>query len=131
MFNRLSDVPSAMLEPREDRALENVELKTALEQAADKANLNVTERMALNKKFYPNGGGFSLFPKDSNFGQYTFYYKKGSSDSDEFIKEVQSVKIPENICRIKQSIYKSSKNSYEQNLQNALKKLKRVLQGNI
>ena len=120
-----------MLQARECKALENAELRATLEQAADKANLNVTERMAINKKFYPNGGGFRLFPTDTNLCEYTLYYKKGCPDTDEFIKQTQSLKIPENICRIKQSVHRSSKNCYEKNLENAIKKLKQVLKGNI
>lgn len=131
MRNRLSTVPNEMLRARECKALENVELRATLEQAVEKANLNVTERMALNKKFFPNGGGFKLFPTDTNYGEFNLYLKKGTPATDEFVKAAESVEIPEHICRIKQHVYRSSKSSYSQNLQNALNKLKRVLQGNI
>ena len=118
MFNRFATVRDEMFRPIECKALENAELRATLEKAVEDANLNVTERMALNKKFFPNGDGFKLFPTDTNYCEFNFYLKKGSPVTDEFVKAAESV-IPE---------YQIS---YSQNLQNALKKLKRVLEGNI
>ncbi len=119
MFNRFATVRDEMLQPIECKALENAELRATLEKAVEDANLNVTERMALNKKFFPHGDGFKLFPTDTNYGEFNFYLKKGSPVTDEFIKAAETITIPE------------YQRSYSQNLQNALKKLKRVLQGNL
>ncbi|MCD7780032.1 MAG: hypothetical protein LUH05_05100 [Candidatus Gastranaerophilales bacterium] len=115
------------------QTIENVELRTALEQAVENADLYVTERMALNKKFYPNGGGFELFSKNNDEPPVFMFYsnKKGGKSSDSFTKEVESIKIPEDICRIKTGVRNSSKSNYQANLDNALRKLKNVLKGNI
>ncbi len=113
------------------QTIENVELRATLEKAVEDAKLNVTERMALNKKFFPNGGGFNLFPDNIEIPHFNIFYKPGQSDIDSFTKEVFSVKIPENICRRKSHILKSSKGNFQANFDNALKKLKKVLDGNI
>ena len=75
MFNRFATVRDEMLQARECKALENAELRATLEKAVEDANLNVTERMALNKKFFPNGGGFDLFTASKELPTYTLYLK--------------------------------------------------------
>ena len=70
--------PSGLIRKPVDRSatLENKELRIALEQAVDAANLNLTERMAINKQFFPNGDGFKLVPPDTDVVEITTYYKK-------------------------------------------------------
>lgn len=123
--------PVGLIRGKESTTLENVELRATLEKAVEDAQLNVTERMALNKKFFPNGGGFELFPKNQTVPEFTFYQKKGSLGLDSFSKEVQAVKIPEDICRISQRVRRSSKGCFQKNYENAMKKLKQVLSGKI
>ena len=123
--------PVGIIKPQPTRTIEDVELRASLEKAVDDAHLNVTERLALNKQFFPNGGGFNLFPKNVIVPQFTFYYKKGDTQVDEFTREAESIKFPQRISRYESSIRKSNKSCFEKNLENALKKLNKVLQGKI
>ena len=111
--------------------LDNIDLRVSLEKAVEDANLNVTERLALNEKFFPNGGGFNLFPKNEPIPKNTMYYKPGVPPNDSFTRKAESIKIPKHINIINEIIIKSSKSNFQTNLEHALKKLKRVLQGNI
>ncbi len=133
MFNRFSTVQDEMLEARECKALENAELRATLEKAVEDAHLNVTEIMALNKKFFPNGGGFDLFTKSKELPTYTLYLNKDDKITDKFTKEALDVaqKTPGGAMAIDSFPLNPGESSYAQNLQIALKKLKRVLQGNI
>jgi hypothetical protein len=47
------EIPSGLIKKPIDRSqtIENAELRIALEQAVDAADLNLTERLALNKEF--------------------------------------------------------------------------------
>lgn len=99
-----------------------------LEQAVDSADLNVTERMALNKKFFPHGGGFELFPKTKNAASFNIFWEEGASPlKDTFTREVEQLKLPEHVCRIKKRYFRSSKSNLQANLDNALKKLKKAV----
>ncbi len=119
--------PVGLIKGREYRTLDSVEIKATLDKAVDDAHLNVTERLALNKEFFPNGGGFELFPKNVSVPEFTFYYKKGSAAVDEFTREAETVKIPDRISRISQTVRRSNKNCFEKNLENAISKLKSVI----
>ncbi len=122
--------PSGLLKSKADSCMtiENVELRATLDKAVDDAGLNVTERMALNEKFFPNGGGFELFPKDVKVPQFNIYYQKGGSGQiDSFTKEIENLKLPEDFSQQKTRIFKSSKTCFQANLDNALKKLGNVL----
>ncbi len=106
---------------------ENTELKVDLQRAVEKAELNVTERMALNKQFYPNGGGFDLFSKNENTAKFNLFYVPGETTFDDsFTKEIRNLKLPEEICKTQERIMPSSKSNFQTNLDNALNKLKKV-----
>lgn len=125
-------IPMGLIKGSNPRqTIENVELRATLEKAVEDAKLNVTERMALNKKFFPNGGGFNLFPEGIRVPKFNTFYRPGQVEADAFTKEVQAIKIPEDICLKKEHIMKSSKGNFQANLDNALKKLRKVLNGNI
>lgn len=103
-----------------------------MKKAADDANLNVTERLALNHKFFAKGGGFELFPQHIQVPQLNHFYNSSTDNFDDsFTKEVAKLEIPEHISRIKNNFKKSSKGNFQTNLDNALKKLKKVLDNNI
>lgn len=111
--------------------LDNIELRVTLEKAVDDAKLNVTERAALNHKFFPHGDGFILIPKGEKSPEFNYYYVSGESNfHDSFTKELQEMDIPEG-CQKQEHIFKSSKDNFQANLDNALKKLAEVLKGNI
>ncbi len=101
--------------------------KEMLDNAANKAGLNVTERLALNEVFYPNGGGFDLFPSAPVYTKNIFIKRNTNPDDDMFIQKTKALGYPEHVCRIITKTYRSSKDSLEANLDNAIKKLKKVL----
>lgn len=122
--------PSGLLRSKSDprMTIENFELRETLNQAVEDAGLNVTERMALNEKFFPNGGGFELFPKNVQVPQFNIFYQKGGSgEVDSFTREIEKLKIPDDISQQKTHIFRSSKSCFQANLDNALKKLGNVL----
>ncbi len=129
----IQEIPAGLIKKTPDPRLtiDNVELRATFDKAVEDAKLNVTERMALNKKFFPNGGGFELFPSDIRVPQFNFFYKPGELAKDSFTREIESVKIPEDISIIKEYRLKSSKGCFQTNLDNALKKLKKVLKNDI
>ncbi len=128
-INGVKEIPAGLLKWKPDpgMTIENVELRAMLDKAVDDAKLNVTERMALNKRFFPNGGGFELFPKNVRVPQFNYFHKPGELVKDSFTREVQALEIPEDVSRIKEYMLKSSKGNFRANLDNALKKLKKVL----
>ncbi|MGM9994366.1 MAG: hypothetical protein ACI37R_06525 [Candidatus Avigastranaerophilus sp.] len=126
-------IPVGLIKPQ-GQSLENVELRVALEKAVDDANLNVSERLALNKKFFPNGGGFPLVNKNVSIPEVTEFYQKGKGlEQDSFSRELSDVELE---LQGKNGIIytlmqKSPKDNFQTNLENALNKLKEVLKGHI
>ena len=107
---------------------ENVELRATLEKAVDDADLTTSERWALNKKFYPNGGGFELFPKGKDTAVFSYHLKPGKLERDMF----EQIEIPKGINMVITEVdFKKSANTYKDNLSSALKKLGKVLKGKI
>ena len=128
MQTKRKDVPVGIIRPQGE-SLDNVELRVTLQKAVDDADLNVSERMALNKKFFPNGGGVPLCKKGAKEVYITTFHKPGKTLSDdEFAKECDAIddKLPENVD-IWEKFSKSKKGNYKTNLDNALKKLKQTL----
>lgn len=107
---------------------ENVELRATLEKAVDDADLTTSERWALNKKFYPNGGGFELFPKGKDTAVFSYHLKPGKLERDMF----EQIEIPKGINMVVTEVdFKKSANTYKDNLSSALKKLGKILKGKI
>lgn len=107
---------------------ENVELRATLEKAVDDADLTMSERWALNKKFYPNGGGFELFPKGKDTAVFSYHLKPGKLERDVF----EQIEIPKGINMVITEVdFKKSANTYKDNLSSALKKLGKILKGKI
>lgn len=126
------EIPSGLIRPQQRQTLENVELRATLEKAVEDAKLNVSERFALNQKFFPNGGGFNLAPKDKGPLEYTVFYRKGEEiNKDTFTKELLSQDVQNDSGMVLEEVRKSSKSNFQTNLENALKKLQEVLKGNI
>lgn len=126
------EIPSGLMldyvgRPVQPITLSDKKTKKMLENAADKAGLNVTERLALNKMFYPNGGGFKLFP-DVPVQTINIFYKRNSNpEADEFIRETKELKFPNRVCRVQWNERLSKNDSFHTNLNNALKKMKSIL----
>ncbi len=129
--NGISEIPSGLMLDKINNpnnvSIENLYRRFELEDAVERADLNVTERMALNRKFYPNGGGFNLFPENVPIYKFNMYYKKGSlPEEDTFTKEIESLTLPEHVCRVQKRTYVSSKYNFSSNLDNAIKKLREI-----
>ena len=114
---------------------EQLELRETLRKAADDAGLNVTERWALNKKFFPEGGGFSLLKKGEDVAEFSLY---SSPEKHHYLS--MRTHVPERIDSITDTFLRSLdnknikdnlKDTYEGNLKSALKKLGEVLKGKI
>ncbi len=114
---------------------EQLELRETLRKAADDAGLNVTERWALNKKFFPEGGGFSLLKKGEDVAEFSLH----SSPEKQHYLSMKTL-VPERIDSITDTFLRSLdnknikdnlKDTYEGNLKSALKKLGEVLKGKI
>ena len=125
--NNFQVIPSGLLRkvPLQDAALRNIELKLTLDKAVDEADLNVTERLALNEEFFPNGGGFDLFKDNQQELQMNIFFNNNSKD--EFTKTISEIEIPENVSYMDVKFIKSSKSNLQANLENALKKLADVM----
>ncbi len=132
-ISSITEIPLGLIRKPQDPRLtiENVELRAVLDKAVNDAGLNVTERMALNKKFFPNGGGFELFPKEARVARFNTFYRPGQEYQDSFTREVEAVKLPEDVCMRQERIMRSKKGNFQANLDNALKKLGKVLKGNV
>ena len=115
---------------------EQLELRETLRKAADDAGLNVTERWALNKKFFPEGGGFSLLKKGEDVAEFSLY---SSPEKHHYLS--MRTHVPERIDSItdtflrtlddNKNIKDNIKDTYAGNLKSALKKLGEVLKGKI
>ena len=103
--------------------LENKELRIALEQAVEVANLNLTERLAINKQFFPKGDGFKVVPLDKDVLEITTYYKKDEAEFDDFAQEAMKIAIDNGNGLIKETVKPSKKGNFQTNLDNALAKL--------
>jgi hypothetical protein len=125
------EIPSGLMTGRINQPIFNPKhdkkKKEMLENAVNKAGLNVTERLALNEVYFPNGGGFDLFPSAPVYTKNIFIKKNTNPDDDMFIQKTKALEYPEHVCRIITKTYRSSKDSLEANLDNAIKKLKRIL----
>ena len=117
--------PSGLIRKPLDRSatLENKELRIALEQAVDAANLNLTERMAINKQFFPNGDGFKLVPPDTDVVEITTYYKKDDTELDDFAAEAMQIAGESGNDLVRETVKHSEKGNFQTNLDNALAKL--------
>ncbi len=123
--------PKGLIKGR-SQSIDNIDLRVSLEKAVNDADLNVTERMALNEKFFPNGGGFELFPKGKENCQFSLYPKSDKLDEkDVFLKEINEVNIPDDIAYSETLIIPSKEGTFNKNLENALKKLSEALKGKI
>ncbi len=130
-INRV-EIPSGLMEGRifnpNNLSIENSDKRMVLDKAVEKAGLNVTERLALNDTFFPNGGGFNLFPENVYMHKFNIFYDgKTPPEADTFTKEIKQLVIPETVCRTQTRIYPSSKGNFATNFDNAIKKLKAVL----
>ncbi len=129
------EIPSGLMRGKimnpQNHSIENVYTRMRLEEAVEKADLNVTERLALNQKFFPNGGGFDLFPENKHSYRINHFYNRlGSPETDTFIKQADSLEKPDHVCRITKRFYPSSEDSFNTNLKLALKKLKKAIINN-
>ena len=117
--------PSGLLRKPVDRrqSVENAELRIALEQAVDAAGLNLTERMAINKQFFPNGDGFKLVPPDPDVVEITTYYKKDETELDDFAQDAMQIAAASGKDLVRETIKPSKKGNFQANLDNALAKL--------
>lgn len=109
-----------------DRSLtiENVELKETLDKAVKDAKLSTSEIYALNKKFYPDGGGFNLFPLGKDVVQLNYYSNKEDRFTHELNKIVEDAS--PDVVELRMTPRKSGSN-FTQNLAQAYKKLAQVL----
>lgn len=114
---------------------EHVELRETIRKAVDDAGLNVTERWALNKGFFPDGGGFPLLKKGEDVAEFSLY---SSPEKHHYLS--MKTQVPERIDNITdtflrtlddKNIKDNLKDTYEGNLKSALKKLGKVLKGKI
>lgn len=121
------EIPSGLIKKPVDRSqtIENAELRIALEQAVDAADLNLTERLALNKEFFPQGNGFKIIPPNEDILELTTFITEDGVQ-DEFSEEACEIAMrnPDGIYKV--TIAKSDKNSFQTNLDNALEKLYKV-----
>ena len=121
------EIPSGLIKKPIDRSqtLENAELRIALEQAVDAADLNLTERLALNKEFFPEGNGFKIIPPNEDILEITTYITK-DGEEDKFSKEAAEIAMNNSDGIYKITVMKSDKNSFQTNLESALEKLYKV-----
>ena len=117
--------PSGLIRKPANRrqSVENAELRIALEQAVDAAGLNLTERMAINKQFFPNGDGFKLVPPDTDIVEITTYYKKNDTELDDFAAEAMQIAAESGNEMVRETVKPSKKGNFQTNLENALSKL--------
>ena len=112
--------------PRRTRTPKDVEDRLYLQYAVNKANLNVSERLAINEAFYPNGGGFDLFQKGAEEANAVIYSNGTNDFQDTFTRELLKMKVPDGVAyRVKTQ--KSDKGNFETNLAMAISKLKEVI----
>ena len=112
--------------PTRRKTPKDIEDRMYLQYAIDKADLNVSERLAINEAFYPNGGGFDLFQKDKSEAEVILYKNGKDDEQDEFTKELIQIEVPKNVSfNIKTQT--SQKGNFETNLTNALNKLKKMI----
>ena len=127
----LHSIPSGLMEDvfsRSNKSIKDIELKDMVERAVKDANLNVTERMALNETFFPNGGGFELFPEDTYAHELTIYYNPIiPPENDEFVNKTLKIKVPDYVSVYKYIFKDGKKPSLTLNLESALSKLKNIL----
>lgn len=97
-------------------------LKDKVQEAAAKAGLNLSETLALNKKF-----GLNLeYTPQKDIVEITGFIKKNSKQPDAFLKECFE-EAQRYGAIISEKVKVSSKGSFSTNVANALKKLKQVL----
>jgi len=128
-MNVISVVPGSLKKGyacKYDRNLtiENVELRETLNKAVKDAKLSTSEIYALNKKFYPNGGGFNIFPNGKDVVQLNYYSNKEDRFTHELNKIVEDAS--PDVVELRMTPRKSGSN-FTQNLAQAYKKLAQVL----
>ena len=126
------EIPSGLMKEYINRPTpavtkQDIKNRKMLEKAVDDAELNITERMALNKRFFPNGGGFNIFPNIPVQTINIFYKRNSNPEDDEFIRETKQLEFPNRVCRVKWNERLSKKDSFQANLDNAIKKLRKTL----
>lgn len=111
-----------------EKAIDIFETKDFLKKAADNAHLNVTERLALNEEFFPEGGGFELFP-DNVYEHESVIYLTKQRDllKDEFTQKILHMEVPDNVNVHRLSIEHAKEPSFQMNLKNAILKLSYAL----
>lgn len=122
-------IKSGLIRPQGEH-LENVELRAMLHKAVDDADLNVSERMALNKRFFPYGGGVPVCKNGVSKVYINTFHKPGEpAGEDSFAKECNTLdeEYPQSVKYICEKSCESNKSNYQTNLNNALKKLKNTL----
>ncbi len=121
------EIPSGLIKAPTDRrkTVENSELRIALEQAVDVADLNLTERLAINKEFFPHGDGFRVAPLTEDILELTTFYTVDGED-DKFNEEARRIAMRNSDGIYRETIKKSQKSSFQTNLENALNKLYKV-----
>ncbi|MBQ3641684.1 hypothetical protein II906_07165 [bacterium] len=119
--------PSLVLFPRVP-TIEDADDRMYLQYAVDKAGLNVTERLAINEKFFQNSDGFDLFQKGKDFAEAVIYLNDGEAEAlkDSFTRLLTDVSIPDGI-KYTVITKKSDKGNFEANLDSAIKKLQEAL----
>ncbi|MBQ4123305.1 hypothetical protein IJD44_06255 [bacterium] len=123
------EIPYGLIRPQ-GPSIENVELRATLEKAVEDARLNPSERLALNEKFYPNGGGFKLYSPETDVLEITTFYKKNEPfEIDEYARKVNKLFLDNKSGIVQESFQSSDKGNFQTNLDNALAKLKKVLKG--
>ena len=122
--------PSGLIRKPADKrqSVENAELRIALEQAVDAADLNLTERLAINKQFFPNGDGFRLVPQNADTIEITTYYKKDETELDDFAAEAMQIAAESGNEMVYETVKPSKKGNFQTNLESALSKLYSVFQ---
>ena len=91
-----------------DDKIKNADLRACLDKAVEDANLNVTERLALNKTFFPKGGGFNLFPEGKPVYDFNYYITPNNLlENDEFVAEAEELTFPEHVSRVKKHLFRT------------------------
>lgn len=97
-------------------------LKEKIQNAASKANLNLSETIALNKKYDLD---LQYTPR-KDVVEITTFVNKNSKNPEKFVKECLEEAKNYSAAIVEKTIV-SSKGSFTNNVTNALKKLKEVL----
>ena len=127
--NPIGLYPSIVKMPTDRRkTVENTELRVALEQAVDEADLNVSERLAINEAFFPKGDGFAPIPKDRDILEITTYYNiDGKRSEDDFAHRAFEIAADHGDKIVKENFVLSAKCNRKGNFDKAIEKLSKVI----